>query len=219
MSASILDLVVVIDVICPWCYVGKRRMEKALTMLDAPADIRVQWFPFELNPDMPKEGMERRLYRIGKFGSWEHSQRLDAQLTQMGAQAGIGFRYDLMLRTPNTFDAHRLIWKARQTSGGQEPVVETLFRAYFCQGRDVGDPEVLAGIAGEAGMNRADIAQFLDGEEGRAETLQNENAARNAGISGVPAFIINGRQLLMGAQPPEVIAQALRAAMGLAPVA
>src|SRR3954465_4760230 len=105
-----LDLMVVIDVICPWCYVGKRRLEKALAMVGANARIRVNWLPFELNPDMPSEGMERRLYRERKFGSWERSQGMDAQLAELGRQEGLPLRYDLMSRTPNTFNAHRLIW-------------------------------------------------------------------------------------------------------------
>src|SRR5689334_10474509 len=102
MSAPELDLIVIVDVICPWCYVGKRRMEKALTLLDSGTRLRVSWLPFELNPGMPKEGMERREYRIRKFGSWERSLQLDAQLAEVGVQEGLSIRYDLQARTPNT---------------------------------------------------------------------------------------------------------------------
>jgi predicted DsbA family dithiol-disulfide isomerase len=213
-----VELLVFIDVICPWCYVGKRRMEKALAMLGVADRVRVGWLPFELNPDMPKEGIERRLYRMRKFGSWERSQQLDAELTEVGAQEGLALRYDLIARTPNTFDAHRLIWRARAFAGRQEPVVEGLFRAYFTQGRDIGDPDALADIASEAGMGREEATAFLAGEEGAAEVAQDQEAVRRAGLTGVPAFIIDGRALV-GAQPPETIAATLRNAMGFAPTA
>jgi predicted DsbA family dithiol-disulfide isomerase len=208
-----LDLMVVIDVICPWCYVGKRRLEKALAIAGAGARIRVNWLPFELNPDMPGEGMERRLYRTRKFGSWERSQAMDAQLAELGRQDGLDFRYDLMTRTPNTFDAHRLIWLAGQGARegrSQEALVEALFRGYFGQGRDIGDATVLAEIASYAGIDGARAKAFLQGEEGKAEIRGYEATAKTAGISGVPAFIANRRVLFMGAQPPEVIASALR---------
>src|SRR6266576_4868712 len=129
MSAPAADLLVFIDVICPWCFVGKRRLERALTMID-PESVRVTWLPFELNPDMPMEGMERRAYRTRKFGSWERSVELDGQMTEMGAGEGISFHFDLMARTPNTFNAHRLIWLARR-AGSQVALVEALFRGYF----------------------------------------------------------------------------------------
>jgi predicted DsbA family dithiol-disulfide isomerase len=218
MSAPVLELLVFIDVICPWCYVGKRRMEKALDLVGAGERISVSWLPFELNPDMPKEGTERREYRMRKFGSWERSLQLDAQLTELGAREGLSFRYDLMTKTPNTFNAHRLIWLAGQ-GNMQGDVVEALFRAYFTQARDVGDAATLADIASEVGMDRARISSFLESDQGAGEVRHYEDAAKRAGISGVPAFIANRRPLLMGAQPPEAIASALRAVMGLAPAA
>ena len=211
-----LDLMVFIDVICPWCYVGKRRLEKALAMVDAGARIRVSWLPFELNPDMPKAGMERRLYRMRKFGSWERSQALDAQLTELGLQEGLNFRYDLMMRTPNTFNAHRLIWLAGQ-GHGQEALVEALLGAYFRQGRDIGDDVTLADIASDAGMDRERASVFLRGEEGGEQVRGYEEQARRTGISGVPAFVANRRVLFMGAQPPEVIASALQDILVFAP--
>jgi predicted DsbA family dithiol-disulfide isomerase len=193
-------------------------MEKALALVGAGERISVSWLPFELNPDMPKNGMERREYRLRKFGSWERSLQLDAQLTELGAQEGLSFRYDLMTKTPNTFNAHRLIWLAGR-EGAQGALVEALFRAYFTEGRDAGDVAVLADIASEIGMDRARISSFLEGDQGAGEVRHYEEAARRAGISGVPAFIANRRPLLMGAQPPEAIASALRTVMGLAPAA
>ena len=206
-----------VDVICPWCYVGKRRLEKALALLGSDVGVRVSWLPFELNPGMPKEGIERREYRIKKFGSWERSLQLDAQLAEQGVKEGLAFRYDLQARTPNTFDAHRLIRLAGQ-GPFQITLVETLFRGYFTQGRDIGNAETLADIAAESGMDRAEVLAFLRTNELAGEVRQYEDAARNAGITGVPAFVANRRPVLSGAHPPETIAAALRDLLGLAPV-
>ena len=209
MSGPALDLMVFADIICPWCYVGKRRLEKALAQVDANAHIRVSWLPFELNPEMPRQGMERSAYRMRKFGSLERSQQLDAQLTELGAQDGLGFRYDLITRTPNTLNAHRLIMLAGQGTS-QDVLVEALFQAYFVLGRDIGDLETLVGIGSTVGMDPARARRFLQGEEGTPAVREYEQAARNAGITGVPAFIANGRPLFMGAQAPDVIAAALQ---------
>jgi predicted DsbA family dithiol-disulfide isomerase len=218
MPERVANLMVFIDVICPWCYVGKRRMERALAMIDANARIRVSWLPFELNPGMPKDGMERREYRMRKFGSWERSQAMDAQLSALGAQEGLQFRYDVIARTPNTFDAHRLIALARH-SVGQEAIVEALFRAYFGEGRDIGNSDVLADIAASAGMDRANVVAFQKTDEGAAEVRYNEDAAHRAGITGVPAFVLDGHPLLMACASARGVASALRDALGLAPAA
>lgn len=202
------ELSVVSDAICPWCYVGKRRLEQAIALMDGVQPVRVAWRPFELNPQMPKAGIERREYRMRKFGSWERSLQLDAQLTEVGKAVGIPFRYDLITRTPNTFDAHRLIWLAGHL-GVQDAMVETLFRGYFCEGRDIGDRAVLADLAASAGIDRAQAASFLGSTGGTAEVAAEEEVAIRAGLSGVPTFVLNGRVLFSGAQPPETIAQAL----------
>ena len=128
-----LSVEVISDVICPWCFIGKRRLEKALAALDGSHEVRVRWLPFQLNPTMPKEGISRREYRTKKFGSWERSQELDAQVAAAGEAEGIHFAFDRMERTPNTLDAHRLLWLA-DTVGVQDAVVEALFRAYFTDG-------------------------------------------------------------------------------------
>src|SRR6478672_13958488 len=137
------------DVICPWCFIGKRRMEKGLAGLAAT----VRWHPFELNPDMPREGVERRADRVKKFGSWERSLELDAQVGRAFAGEGLAFNPHKMARTPNTFDAHRIIWLAGER-GVQDAVAEALFRAYFTEGRDLSDREMLAGAAAGAGLDR-----------------------------------------------------------------
>ena len=202
------ELSIVSDAICPWCYVGKRRPEQGLALMNGAPRPRVTWRPFELNPQMPKAGIDRREYRMRKFGSWERSLQMDAQLTEVGRSVGIQFRYDLMKRTPNTFDAHRLIWLAGQM-GVQDAMVETLFRGYFSEGRDIGDANVLAGLASEAGIDRARADALLAGPEGSAEVAAEEEVAMRGGLSGVPTFVLEGRVLFSGAQSPELIAQAL----------
>ena len=209
----VLGLSIVSDAICPWCWVGKRRLEKALLTLGPAAQFRITWRPFELNPQMPKEGMERREYRLRKFGSLERSQAMDAQMTAAGAKEGISFRHDLITRTPNTFDAHRMIWLADR-EGVQDAFVEALFRAYFSQGRDIGNKAVLSEVVAEAGIDRAKAAAFLEGPEGAAEVRRDLSIVARAGLSGVPTFVLDGRVLFSGAQPPEIMASAIGQATG-----
>ena len=203
-EARLLQVEIVSDAICPWCYVGKRQFERALANLPDGVAVEVRWKPFQLNPDMPAQGVERRDYRIRKFGSWEHSQRLDAQVAAAAAQVGIGMRHDLMRRTPNTFDAHRLIWLAGR-EGAQDAVVEALFSAYFVEGRDIGDRAVLADIAVRAGVDKAGAEAFLAGDEGAPEVSAEEIAARRRGLNGVPSFIVNGQPAFSGALPAELM--------------
>ena len=205
---SAAQLSVISDAICPWCWIGKRRLEQAFALLDGARQFKVTWHPFQLNPHMPKEGIERREYRMRKFGSWERSLALDAQLKEVGKTVGIDFRHDLMTRTPNTFDAHRLIWHAGQ-EGLQDAVVERLFRGYFSEGRNIGDRTVLAELAAEAGLEPLRTAAFLDSDEGTVEVSAEEEVVKRAGLTGVPTFALDGRVLFSGAQPPHLIAQAL----------
>jgi predicted DsbA family dithiol-disulfide isomerase len=203
------QLTIVSDVICPWCFVAKRNLEKALDLEETGFAVNITWRPFELNPGMPKEGLNRREYRSKKFGSWEKSQTLDAQVASAGKLAGITFRHDLMERTPNTFNAHRLIWLAGE-EGVQDAVVEALFGAYFVEGRDVGDTKVLAEIAKQAGLSDTVVAGFLDGMAGTEEVRLEAEAAKMSGISGVPTFILDGEELFSGAMKPEHMAARLR---------
>ncbi len=146
-----LDIHIVSDVVCPWCYVGKRRLERALQTLDGRYEYRVTWRPFELNPGMPPEGMDRRQYLEGKFGSAPAVRQLEARVAAAGSEEGLDFAFDKIRRTPNTFDAHRLIWLA-QREGLQDAVVEGLFRGYFIEGADLSRRETLIEIAGKAGL-------------------------------------------------------------------
>ena len=144
---------VISDVICPWCYVGKRRLEKAIAACEGQHAIAVHWLPFQLNPAMPKNGIGRKEYRTTKFGSWERSIELGAKMVAVGDAEGIPFAFDRMERTPNTVDAHRLIWLTGR-HGRQDAVVEALFRAYFTQGRDIGHRSTLIDVVVDAGLER-----------------------------------------------------------------
>ena len=195
---------VVSDIICPWCFIGKRRLEGAAKLMGCAIDIR--WHPFQLNPGMPVEGVSRREYRVKKFGSWEYSQQLDARVAENGRQAGIEFRHDRMARTPNSFRGHVLLAAAlRQGPGVQNQVAERLFTGYFTEGLDVGNVNVLLGIAREAGVD-AD----LEDPELAWQVRSEEQAARESGVQGVPLIKYKGAIVSEGAGPSETIAKRLR---------
>ena len=206
---------IVSDAICPWCYVGKRHLEAALaTLATEGLHFSVHWNPFQLNPDMPKQGVERAAYRAAKFGSAERAREIDARVAGAAEAAGLAFRQDLMLRTPNTIDAHRLIWFAgrQDNPDRQDAAMEAVFRAYFIQGRDIGDPEVLADCAAEAGLDRAAVLSFLGTDLADAEMRAADQAARVAGVNGVPSFFLDGYSLFSGAMPAAQMADAFRRA-------
>ena len=209
-SAAGLRIDIVSDAICPWCYIGKRQLERALAPLaDEGLHFSVHWNPFQLNPDMPKEGRDRAAYRAMKFGSTERVREMDARVTDAAANVGLPFRLDLIGRTPNTLDAHRLIWLAGR-EGVQDGAMEAVFAAYFIQGRDIGDRDVLADCAAKAGMDRVSVAEFLAGDVAAQEMLAADRAAREAGVNGVPSFFLDGYGLYSGAMPAETMAEALR---------
>ena len=198
---------VISDAICPWCYIGKRQLERALDLLAGKrCSVTVAWHPFQLNPEMPSEGVERKQYRTAKFGSLERSQQLDQRITETAATVGLEFHLDRITRTPNTVNAHRLIRFAGQ-KGVQDAVVEALFEGYFCSGADIGDSQVLARIGAEGGLDRDAVLAMLAGDEGRKEVLAGDQMARNAGIQGVPSFALQGHVLFSGAVPAEEMAQ------------
>lgn len=197
------------DVICPWCYVGKRRFEKALTAPGMPQHVVITWRPFELNPDMPAEGRERAAYRASKFGP-EKARRLDQEMTERGREVGIAFAFDKQPRTPNTRLAHRLIWQAEQQGReAQNALVDRLFAAYFEQGADIGQKTVLLDLAHAAGLDADDAHAALDDDGSLAAVLDLEAAGMSLGIRGVPFFLLIDRYAVSGAQPPEMWHEAL----------
>lgn len=198
---------VISDVICPWCYIGKRRLEKAIAATDT--QVRVRWHPFQLNPQMPKEGISRKEYRTRKFGSWERSMELDAKVVAVGESEGIHFAFDKIDRTPNTVDAHRLIWLADQ-HGSQDAVVEALFRAYFSEGRDIDNRQTLIDVATEARLDRQAVESMLVGNEGMDAIANAREMSQRYGVDGVPFFIINQKIALSGAQDSEVFVEAFQ---------
>ncbi|CAN5554391.1 DsbA family protein [soil metagenome] len=206
-----LTIRIVSDVICPWCFVGKRRLEKALLTLSGNVEPSIAWSPFELNPEMPEAGMSRRTYRSAKFGTWEKSQEMDAQLAAVGASVGIQFNFRKIQRTPNTFAAHRLIWFAGK-QGKQDEIVERLFQRYFIDGEDIGERETLVAIADACGIAEAATRIFLESGDASAEVKRQSSLTRESGISGVPTFILNDIHAVSGAQHEDVLASALRRA-------
>ncbi|MBK7331260.1 MAG: DsbA family oxidoreductase [Betaproteobacteria bacterium] len=204
---------VVSDVVCPWCYIGKRHLDAALaTLAEAGQPLpTVRWHPYELNPDLPAEGVDRRDYLERKFGGAARAAQIYDRVRRAGTQAGIAFDFERIALQPNTRDAHRLIaWV--QTRGDATALVERLFRAYFIEGAFVGSHEVLAGLASDAGEDRDAALDFLASEMGRGEVAEAEVRASQLGITGVPFFIVDGRYGLSGAQPAEAIVEALRRA-------
>ena len=206
-----LDIDIAFDLICPWCYLGVRRLRRALR---ARPDIipELLWRPFLLNPDIPPNGVSREEFVARKFGGEDRARRLQNALTDLGRAEGIGFRFDLMGRVPSSINAHRLVRDAVREGLG-EIMVEALFHAYFADGVDIGDVIRLATVAGRVGLDpNAALAFLRSGEE--AEAVHTENLrAHRLGINGVPCFIIGGQQAIAGAQEPEVLERLLDVAL------
>jgi len=195
-----LQLEVASDVVCPWCYIGKRRLEKALALVGGEVKPEIRWLPFQLNPEMPKQGIPRAEYRKAKFGSLERSKQMDARVIAEGKGEGIDFAFDSMETQPNTTQAHRLIALATD----QNAVVNALFKAHFEQGRKIGDPKVLAEIAAQCGVK--------GWPEKAPDVAPVEEQVRALGISAVPTFIFERRHGVSGAYPAEQLAEAMRQA-------
>ena len=210
-AAEPLRVDIVSDVVCPWCYLGKRRFEQALTLTDVP--VEVHWRPYQLDPTIPPEGKSRREYLIGKFGSMERIEPAHQRLREGGEELGIAFRFEAITRSPNTLDAHRLIRWAEE-AGVADRVVTDLFRAYFEEGRDIGDRETLAAIGVAAGMDADVVRRKLATDVDRADVSREVDEARRLGVTGVPTFILAARYAVVGAQEPKAIAEALETVAG-----
>ncbi len=199
---SLLAIEVVHDFVCPWCYLGVRRLMRALDER-APRGFDITWRPFLLNPDMPRLGMSRYDYVIRKFGGEERARRLYAAVTKLGRSEGIDFHFERVIHIPSSVDAHRLVGWAQRFGRGTE-IVEALFSAHFTDGRDIGDPATLVAIAAASGLDEPATGAYLRSREG-ADIVHGENLrAHRLGISGVPCFVIGDQMAISGAQEPEV---------------
>ncbi len=199
---------IVSDAICPWCFIGKRRFESALAQAPEGVEVVVAWRPYQLNPDMPPEGMERKAYLAAKFGGDARADGIYQRVREAGASAGIDFNFAGIQRTPNTVNTHRLIGLAGR-AGKQDAVVEGIFRAYFLEGRDIGDAAVLAAIATAAGLEEKVVRDYLATREDVDRVEAEDAMARRMGIQGVPCFIFNRKYAISGAQDPAVFLEAL----------
>jgi predicted DsbA family dithiol-disulfide isomerase len=209
-----MQIDIVSDTVCPWCFIGKRRLEKALALRpDMEFDIR--WRAYRLDPTIPPGGVDRKQYMQAKFGNNPNRQAMQDALKQAGDSEGIAFAFDKIARSPNTLDSHRLIrWAA--TAGVQNEIVERLFEAYFEEGRDIGNTDVLIEIASEVGMDSATVADLLEQGADR-ELIENEDAmAHRLGITGVPTFIFQNKYLASGAIDPEALLEIIDKVSALA---
>lgn len=197
-----VPLDIFIDPVCPWCHVGKAGLDRAL----AEAGVNpfaIRWHPFRLNADLPREGVARRAWLLAKFGDPTRLAAIHERLREAAQKAGLALDPDLPARLPDTLDAHRLIHWAG-VEGRQDAIVAALFRAYWHEGRDIGDPSTLADIAGENGMDRAATRRLLAGDADSDDLLARIEDARRKGVSSVPTFLVAGRHVVTGAQPPEL---------------
>ena len=209
-----MQIDIVSDTVCPWCFIGKRRLERALALRpDMEFDIR--WRAYRLDPTIPPEGVDRKQYMQAKFGNNPNRQAMQDALKQAGDGEGVAFAFDKIARSPNTIDSHRLIrWAA--SAGVQNEVVERLFEAYFEEGRDIGNADVLVEIASDAGMDSATVADLLEQGADR-EIIENEDAmAHRLGITGVPTFIFQNKYLVSGAVDPEALLEIIDKVTALA---
>lgn len=207
-----LSIEIYSDLICPWCYIGRRRLQQSLDEMGGETETVLHWQPFQLNPTMPVEGMDRKTYRSRKFGSWSRSQAMDEEVAAVGRSLGLEFNFDRVLKTPNTLLGHRLLWWAAK-EGRQDALCDALFRAYFGHGLDLGDPVVLAKSVEEVDLLPSAATAFLESTAGTAEVEKKENEGRSQGISGVPFFVINGTAQISGAQPPSVFTNVFKQLM------
>lgn len=200
MTDAAISIEIVSDMVCPWCWIGKRRLEAAAAGLPEITIDKI-WRPYMLNPDMPDEGMDRDTYLAAKFGA-ERLPRLHQPLEAIGEAEGIPFDFRAISRMPSTLDAHRLARWAR-SAGVQAPVVEALFSRYFEKGEDISDPAVLLAVAAEAGMDFEIVAGLLAGDEDRDLVRREDALARRIGVTGVPTYVIDQKWAIVGAQPAE----------------
>ena len=207
-----VQLDVVSDVMCPWCYIGKRRLEKALETV-GDVEVEIQWRPFQLDATLPPEGKDRREYLETKFGGPERAKQIYSTIEQAGRDEGLDFNFPAIEVSPNTLDAHRVIrWAANEGEAVQGKLVERLFELFFMEGAHIGQHKVLIEAAKHAGMDESVVATLLDTDKDRDAVEKEIAVAQQMGVLGVPCFIINNKYAVMGAQEPDQIASAIRQA-------
>lgn len=204
-----LTVDIISDVMCPWCYIGKRRLEKAIEMTAGEISVKTSWRPYQIDPTLPKEGKDRRQYLEDKFGGADGAERAYAAVRAAGAEEGIPFDFSAIKVSANTIDAHRLIrWARSQGDGGQDRMAETLFKAYFTQGRHIGQDETLVDLAEKGGLDPAIVAPLLASDADREAVVNEIGLARQMGVNGVPCFVIDMKYAVVGAQGAEALADA-----------
>ncbi len=209
MTAINIDIVS--DVMCPWCYIGKKRLEEAVKSLPDELDIDIRWRPYQLDPTLPKEGKDRQQYLDEKFGGSERAKEIYSAILDAGHEDNIAFNFNGIKVSPNTLDAHRIIrWAASEAPGVQDRLVDLLFKAYFIDGKNIGDNAVLLDAAEAAGMDRSITESLLIGTADCLEVEQEIEVARKMGVTGVPCFILDNKYAVMGAQASDVLANAIR---------
>lgn len=202
---------VVSDVVCPWCYLGKARLELAIAEVQDEIGVDINWRPYQLNPEIPPEGVDHKAWLSEKLGGMEAVERGHAMLAGLGREVGIHYDFDAVKISPNTLDAHRLLhWAATEGREVQDRAVTALFKAYFEEGRNLGDHAVLPDLAEGSGLDRQVTASLLASDADKDEVLGEIEAARQMGVNGVPFFIFDGQYAVSGAQTPDVLAGALR---------
>jgi predicted DsbA family dithiol-disulfide isomerase len=211
-----MQIDIVSDTVCPWCFIGKRRIERAMA-LRPDVQFDVMWRPYRLDPNIPREGVDRRAYLKAKFGDSPRTSAMGDAIRSEGANEGITFAFDKIARSPNTLDSHRLIrWSA--SAGVQNDIVENLFRAYFIEGRDIGNSTVLSEIAGKAGMDEELVASLLAGDADLASVEREAGLANEMGITGVPTFIFDSKFMISGAREAELLVRIIDRARASEPV-
>ena len=197
-----LKIDIVSDVVCPWCVIGFINLQKAIKELKDQIEFEINWKPYELHPEIPQNGYDKKLYLQQKFGDLSGRQSPYKQIEEIGDSLGFEFNFSKTERIPNTFNAHRLLWKAKR-EGLQTELSEALFKAYFTDGRDVGSVEVLSDIANEVGIDKEKSKKFLLSKEGGQETADEEMNFIEKSIGAVPTYFINNKYIIQGGQEPE----------------
>ena len=204
---------IVSDVVCPWCYLGKARLEAALSQMDG-VKAEINWRPYQLDPSIPRTGVDRKKYMEAKFGDGPRLGEIHKQLAALGKAVGIDYDFDAIEVAPNTMNAHRLIrWAAQAGPGIQGKVVDALFKAYFTDGKDIGNQQILMDVAAACGMDKSIVAQLLPTDAEEAGVIGEIATAKQIGITGVPCFIFNQKYAVSGAQTPDVLIEAMQGAM------